>query len=154
MKFINLFLLGTLALGLGACTVKLTDKSGEQEATQQFLTDFAEKNNAATASNIRTQISRNGSITFQSVVNDRCTISLSGRIDRAIFSSKTHYIVRYHYDRMSTPGWTCTANDDSSCRSELSSCQKASGEYSRRIVQSGSMVFKLGEDPKNVILWP
>jgi hypothetical protein len=153
MKFINLLLLGMLALGLEACTVKITDKSGDQEATRSFLNDYAEKGDHQ-SSNIRTHISQNGSISFQLVVNERCMISLNGQIDRATLSNKTHYIVRYHYDRITSPSWTCTAADTAKCRSQLESCEKARNEYFNRTRQAGSMIFRAGEDPKNIILFP
>jgi hypothetical protein len=153
MKFINLLLLGALALGLEACTVKITDKSGEQEATRSFLNDYAEKSDIQ-GTNIRTHISQNGSISFQSIINERCTISFDGRVDRATLSNKTHYIVRYHYDRMTSPSWTCSATDTPKCQSQLESCEKARSAYYNRTRQAGSMIFRVGEEAKNIVLFP
>jgi hypothetical protein len=153
MKFINLLLLGALALGLEACTVKITDKSGEQEATRSFLNDYAEKSDLQN-SNLRAHISRNGSISFQSIINERCTISFNGRIDRATLSNKTHYVVQYRYDRITSPSWTCSALDSGECRSQLESCEKARDNYFKRALQSGTMIFRVGEEAGNVILFP
>lgn len=153
MRFINLLLLGAIVLGLEACTVKVTDRKGAEEATGAFLNEYAEKGDLQ-SSDLRTDISRNGSISFRAIVNERCTISLYGRIDRATLSYKSHYIVRYHYDRVTSPGWTCAIKDSPSCVEQLESCERARDKYFKRSSQSGTVIVRVGEEAKNVILFP
>lgn len=155
MKFMNSILFVSLAIGVSACTLKVSDRSADKDATGQFLGEYAGRTEATAESNSRTEIRHSGSINFYSRVNSRCRIVVSGRIDKVLkYHDGNFYGVTYRYDSVQTSISSCFENV-TSCKLDLDDCSRSVDDYTKRTRDgSKTVLVSVGQDPKTVNLLP
>ena len=133
---------------ISACSSDRKNNANESDGKSKFLSEHAEKMDSKSPLVIHSD----GTIRYFSKHNANCSLKFDGKIE-SVKISDNYYTVQFRYNSFTPTVSTCLASE-SICQMNVQDCKTAISEYDRLIGRGHTVIFKLGEDTKNIYMIP
>lgn len=131
-----------------ACDSGTKSKSNESDGKSKFLNEYAEKADDSSSLVIHSD----GTIRYFTEVNSNCSLKFDGRIE-SVKIADGYYTVNYRYHSF-TPNLNTCSVSNTLCQLDVTACKTTISNYDRTIGRGNTVIFKLGENSKNIHMLP
>lgn len=133
---------------VSACNSGDKNSTNDTDGKSKFLAEYAEK----TDDKNPLVIHSDGTIRYFNQINSNCSLKFDGKIE-SVKIVDGYYNVNYRYHSFTPTFSTCSASS-TLCQLDVADCKTIISNYDRTISRGHSLIFKQGEDSKNIHLLP